>query len=123
MCETCLTLVGRPISIAALLRRRGDSCSPRVEFRTDCLLTSALLCRFEAPHPKGIRPLQCALALARCGLRKGVGFNSKTKRVFLTFLSISFRVVVDEQMAGDQGMDASALTLNRQLGQLSTPHA
>ena len=32
-----------------------------------------------------------------------------------------FEPVVDEQMAGDQGMEASALTLNRQLGQLSTP--
>ena len=32
-----------------------------------------------------------------------------------------FEPVVDEQMAGDQGMEASALTLNRQLGQLTTP--
>ena len=45
----------------------------------------------------------------QCGFRPGTDRRCR------------FEPVVDEQMAGDQGMEASALTLNRQLGQLSTP--
>ena len=52
-----------------------------------------------------------------------VGGDGLETRVLAALSIALFEPVVDEQMAGDQGVDASALTLNRQVGQLSTPHA